>query len=171
MGIDYNRTAIIAAVLEKKAGVNLSSHDIFVNVAGGIRLSEPAVDLALAASLASSHTDIPIPPGVVFFGEIGLSGEVTAVSQSAMRITEANGSDSFADCAGRPSANRPPAMAVVGIKNVGELIDLLVRSEPEAGRYNPVACPGLFVVLPPVLHRPANRTSISNGFSCRSRLS
>ncbi len=128
MGIDYNRTAIIAAVLEKKAGVNLSSHDIFVNVAGGIRLSEPAVDLALAASLASSHTDIPIPPGTVFFGEIGLSGEVTAVSQSAMRIAEAKrlGFVRAVVPAGNASTeSAPPAMAVVGVKNVGELIDLL----------------------------------------------
>ena len=128
MGIDYNRTAIIAAVLEKKAGVNLSSHDIFVNVAGGIRLSEPAVDLALAASLASSHTDIPIPPGIVFFGEIGLSGEVTAVSQSAMRIAEAKrlGFIRAVVPAGNASTEAaPPAMAVVGVKNVGELIDLL----------------------------------------------
>lgn len=128
MGIDYNRTAIIAAVLEKKGGINLSSHDIFINVAGGIRLSEPAVDLALAASLVSSHTDIPIPPGIVFFGEIGLSGEVTAVSQSAMRIAEAKRLG-FARAV-VPAVNASEGIAsagmeVVGIRNVGELIDFL----------------------------------------------
>jgi len=128
MGIDYNRTAIIAAVLEKKAGVNLSSHDIFVNVAGGIRLSEPAVDLALAASLASSHLDIPIPAGIVFFGEIGLSGEVTAVSQSAVRIAEA-GRLGFTKAV-VPAANAadnasPSTMEVIGVRSVMELMDLL----------------------------------------------
>jgi DNA repair protein RadA/Sms len=128
MGIDYNRTAIIAAVLEKKAGINLSSHDIFVNVAGGIRLSEPAVDLALAASLASSHTDIPIPPGVVFFGEIGLSGEVTAVSQAALRIAEAGRLGfvrAIVPAPNVPADALPPSVEVAGIRNVGELVGLL----------------------------------------------
>jgi DNA repair protein RadA/Sms len=128
MGIDYNRTAIIAAVLEKKAGVNLSSHDIFVNVAGGIRLSEPAVDLALAASLASSHTDIPIPVGIVFFGEIGLSGEVTAVSQSAMRIAEAGRLGfirAVVPASNASTENMPANMEITGVRNIRELIDLL----------------------------------------------
>jgi DNA repair protein RadA/Sms len=128
MGIDYNRTAIIAAVLEKKAGVNLSSHDVFVNVAGGIRLSEPAVDLALAASLASSHTDVPIPPGVVFFGEIGLSGEITAVSQSATRLAEAARLGfirAVVPAENKPARPDPAATEVIGIRNIRELIDLL----------------------------------------------
>ncbi len=128
MGIDYNRTAIIAAVLEKKGGINLSSHDIFVNVAGGIRLSEPSVDLALAASLISSHTDIPIPPGVVFFGEIGLSGEVTAVSQSAMRIAEAKRLGFIRAVIPAKNASEEGSLGgleVIGVRNVGELIDLL----------------------------------------------
>ena len=138
LGIDYNRTAIIAAVLEKKGGINLSSHDIFVNVAGGMRLSEPSVDLALATSLISSHTDIPIPPGIVFFGEIGLSGEVTAVSQSAMRITEAKrlGFIRAVVPAGNASEEGAPAgIEITGVRNIGELIDLLnVFKHPKQGR-------------------------------------
>jgi DNA repair protein RadA/Sms len=128
MGIDYNRTAIIAAVLEKRGGVNLSSHDIFVNVAGGIRLTEPSVDLALAASLVSSHTGIAIPPGIVFFGEIGLSGEVTGVSQSSVRVSEAGrlGFTRAVVPAGNASdAGTPPGIRVDGIRTIGELIDLL----------------------------------------------
>jgi DNA repair protein RadA/Sms len=128
MGIDYNRTAIIAAVLEKKGGINLSAHDIFVNVAGGIRLTEPSVDLALAASLVSSHTGIAIPPGVVFFGEIGLSGEVTGVSQSALRIAEAQRLGFIRAVV--PSTNAadegvPAGIEVTGIRNIARLVDLL----------------------------------------------
>jgi DNA repair protein RadA/Sms len=128
MGIDYNRTAIIAAVLEKKGSINLSSHDVFVNVAGGIRLSEPSVDLALAASLISSHTDIPIPPGVVFFGEIGLSGEVTAVSQSALRIAEAKRLGFVRAVVPAKNASEEGSiegLEVVGVRNIRELIDVL----------------------------------------------
>ncbi len=127
MGIDYNRTAIIAAVLEKKGGVNLSAHDIFVNVAGGIRLSEPSVDLALAASLISSHTGIAIPPGVVFFGEIGLSGEVTGVSQSASRIAEARrlGFTRAVVPAANASDEGSAGIEVTGVRNIARLIELL----------------------------------------------
>ncbi len=128
MGIDYNRTAIIAAVLEKKGGINLSSHDIFVNVAGGIRLLEPSVDLALAASLISSHVDIPIPPGVVFFGEIGLSGEVTAVSQSAARIAEAGRLGFTRAVVPAKNASEEGSfkgIEVIGVGNINQLIDVL----------------------------------------------
>ena len=72
----------LVAVLEKKVGLNILGQDIFVNVAGGVRIDEPAVDLGIAASLASSFLDRPIPSSTIIFGEVGLTGEIRAVSQA-----------------------------------------------------------------------------------------
>ena len=89
MGIDYNRLSLLVSVLEKKMGMNLSHHDVFVNVAGGLRVDEPAVDLGVVAAVASSFTDKAIPQDVVVFGELGLTGEVRGVSFGAQRVREA----------------------------------------------------------------------------------
>jgi DNA repair protein RadA/Sms len=89
MGVETNRVSLIVAVLEKKAGLNLLNQDIFLNVAGGIRIDEPAVDLGIAAALAGSFLDRPISAQTVLFGEVGLTGEVRAVSQSLLRVKEA----------------------------------------------------------------------------------
>jgi DNA repair protein RadA/Sms len=89
MGVDANRVSLLLAVLEKKVGLSISGQDIFVNVAGGVRLEEPAVDLGIAAALASSFLDRPLPPNTIIFGEVGLTGEVRAVSQSDIRVKEA----------------------------------------------------------------------------------
>jgi DNA repair protein RadA/Sms len=88
-GVNPNRVSLILAVLEKRAGLHLGDRDIFVNVAGGVRLEEPAVDLAVAVALASSFREVPVDPGLAVFGEIGLAGEVRAVSRAAQRIGEA----------------------------------------------------------------------------------
>jgi DNA repair protein RadA/Sms len=88
-GIDLNRVQLVAAVLEKRAGLLLGASDIYVKVAGGIDVSEPAVDLGLAVSLASSFRDSKTDPGTVVFGEVGLAGEVRAVTQVEQRIREA----------------------------------------------------------------------------------
>jgi DNA repair protein RadA/Sms len=80
---------MVLAVLEARCGVSISGHDIYLNVAGGLRITEPAADLAVAAALVSSLTDVPVPQEVVVFGEIGLSGEVRRVSQSGARLKEA----------------------------------------------------------------------------------
>lgn len=88
-GIDYNRACMILAVLEKRCGLRLSDKDVYVNVAGGLKVVEPAVDLAIAVALASSFRDQPVDPGVVVAGEIGLSGEVRSVNQSDRRLREA----------------------------------------------------------------------------------
>jgi DNA repair protein RadA/Sms len=87
-GIDPRRLAVVIAVLEKRAGVSLAGSDVFVNVAGGIRLEEPAADLGLAAALASSFRDIPIPPDRVWIGEVGLGGELRPVPQLERRLQE-----------------------------------------------------------------------------------
>ncbi|WP_321530158.1 DNA repair protein RadA [uncultured Desulfuromonas sp.] len=89
MGIDHNRVSLLVAVLEKKVGMSLLSHDIFVNVAGGVKIDEPAADLAILAALASSHLNKSVPRRTVVFGEIGLAGEIRAVSQPELRIKEA----------------------------------------------------------------------------------
>tara|TARA_Y100001970_G_scaffold294331_1_gene450798 strand:- start:106057 stop:107436 length:1380 start_codon:yes stop_codon:yes gene_type:complete len=88
VGWDNNRLAMILAVLETKAGLSFSANDIYLNVAGGIKISEPAADMAVAAALISSIKNKPIPEGMVFFGEIGLSGELRPVAQSESRLKE-----------------------------------------------------------------------------------
>lgn len=88
-GFDYNRMALLIAVLEKKAGYYFSGADAYINVVGGFRLDERAVDLCVAMALVSSLKDIPIPDDVLVFGEIGLAGEIRAVSHAEKRINEA----------------------------------------------------------------------------------
>lgn len=88
-GVNPNRVSLILAVLEKRAGVQLSDKDVFVNVVGGVRLDEPAVDLAVALALVSSLMEVPVPPELAAFGEIGLAGEVRAVDMARQRVAEA----------------------------------------------------------------------------------
>ena len=89
VGWDSNRLAMILAVLDARAGVSLGQHDVYLNVAGGLRLKEPAADLAVAAALLSSLSDTIIPHGTVLFGEIALSGSIRPVGQSEARLKEA----------------------------------------------------------------------------------
>ena len=89
VGTDYNRVNLLMAVLEKKAGLHLSESDAYVNIAGGIRMNEPAIDLGIALAVCSSFRDIIIPDSVIAFGEIGLSGEVRSVSLAGQRVAEA----------------------------------------------------------------------------------
>ena len=89
IGIDHKRVALLIAILEKKVELSLAGQDIFLNVAGGVKLDEPAVDLAAICALASSHLNRVINPHVVMFGEVGLTGEVRAVSQPELRVKEA----------------------------------------------------------------------------------
>lgn len=88
-GVDYNRVVMILAVLEKRMGYPLQTQDVFVNVAGGVRVTEPAVDLSIALAVASSLKNVSIDPGLVAMGEVGLGGEVRAVPQVAKRLSEA----------------------------------------------------------------------------------
>ncbi|MGE5247386.1 MAG: DNA repair protein RadA [Verrucomicrobiota bacterium] len=89
LGVDFNRVILMCAILERKAGVALYNQDVFVNVAGGIRIDEPAADLALCCALAGSFRDQAVPPGTAVFGEVGLGGEVRAVPMAEMRLNEA----------------------------------------------------------------------------------
>ena len=88
LGLDPNRVALIAAVMEKRLGMNLSGLDIFMNVAGGVKVTEPAADLGVAVALASSFLDRPVPEGTTVLGEVGLTGEIRAVSHGEQRIKE-----------------------------------------------------------------------------------
>ncbi len=88
-GTDLNRVNLLMAVLEKRAGLRLSSYDAYVNIAGGIRMSEPALDLGIVLAVASSMKDVPIDEKTIAFGEVGLSGEVRSVSMAEQRVREA----------------------------------------------------------------------------------
>ena len=90
IGWDSGRLAMVLAVLEARCGVSLAGKDVYLNVAGGLRISEPAADLAVAAALISAACDRPVPDHSVLFGEIGLSGEIRAVSQGDQRLKEAS---------------------------------------------------------------------------------
>ncbi len=89
IGVDHNRVSLLVAVLDKICGLHLSGSDIFINVAGGVRVEEPAVDLGIVAAMASSFLDRPIDGRTVVLGEVGLTGEVRAISQMEIRIREA----------------------------------------------------------------------------------
>jgi len=89
VGWDQNRLSMILAVLEAHCGVRLGTHDVYLNVAGGLRIQEPAADLAAAAALVSSLANAPLPADAVYFGEVSLSGAVRPVRQSGARLKEA----------------------------------------------------------------------------------
>ena len=88
-GIDYNRLTVLMAVLEKKASMNLSNQDVYLNVVSGIKITEPAVDLGIILAVASSYKNIPIPKDLVAIGEVGLTGEVRSVNMIEKRLKEA----------------------------------------------------------------------------------
>lgn len=117
MGIDNNRVSLLVAVLEKKVGYALLAQDIFLNVAGGVRLAEPAIDLGVVAALASSHLNRPVDERTVLFGEVGLTGEIRAVSYPELRVKEA-ARLGFNHCI-LPSGNLKAAGSPRGIKLTG----------------------------------------------------
>ncbi len=126
--MDYHRLAILVAVLEKKVGLNLFDQDIFLNVAGGIRVTEPGADLGMVAAIVSSFQDRPVAEKTVLFGEVGLGGEVRAVAQSEPRVKE-SAKMGYERCL-LPKANveriRPnKEMELVGVRSVEETMRIL----------------------------------------------
>jgi DNA repair protein RadA/Sms len=89
VGWDQSRLSMVLAVLEAHCGVRLSGHDVYLNVAGGLRINEPAADMAAAAALVSSLANAPLPADAVYFGEVSLSGAIRPVAQTAARLKEA----------------------------------------------------------------------------------
>ncbi|NCO53428.1 MAG: DNA repair protein RadA, partial [Deltaproteobacteria bacterium] len=128
IGIDHKRMALLIAILDKKVELQLAGQDIFVNVAGGVRLDEPALDLATIAALASSHLNRPIHAQTVIFGEVGLTGEVRAVSQPELRIKEA-ARLGFSRCilprSSLKNIKAPAGMKLSGIRHASELLELI----------------------------------------------
>jgi len=128
-GLDPNRLSLLLAVLDKRAGLNLASDDVFVNVAGGMTLDEPAADLAVLAAVASSLRNRPVAPDVVVFGEVGLAGEVRATTQAALRVREA-AQLGFTRCVipegSLAPPDVPPGLEIVGVRTVGEALDALI---------------------------------------------
>ena len=88
-GVDLNRVSLLLAVMDKRLGVHLSGQDVYVNVVGGMRIDEPAIDLGIVGAVTSSLREMPIEPGLLILGEVGLGGEVRAISQAELRIREA----------------------------------------------------------------------------------
>jgi DNA repair protein RadA/Sms len=136
VGWDSGRLGMLIAVLETRCGLRLGATDVYLNIAGGLRINEPAADLAVAAALVSAAADRPTDPGTVYFGEVGLSGEVRQVAQAEARLKEAQKLGFTAACLPRRVArgNRPLfAPDGLGLQEIGHLSDLLARSAPKAG--------------------------------------
>ncbi|HET7753590.1 MAG TPA: DNA repair protein RadA [Anaeromyxobacteraceae bacterium] len=128
LGVDGNRIALLAAVLEKKVGMEILGCDLFVNVAGGLELDDPASDLACIGALASSFRDRPIPSRTLVLGEVGLAGEVRAVAQAEARLAEAArlGFERVVLPAGNARhAEIPSGLEVVGVDSVQDALDRL----------------------------------------------
>lgn len=127
-GTDYNRVNLLMAVLEKRLGLKLADCDAYVNIAGGIRMNEPAIDLGIVTAIMSSHLDRPVDEKMICFGEVGLSGEVRGVSMAAQRVQEA-GKLGFEACilpevsrAGLPEIGE---IRLIGVRNVREVLEAI----------------------------------------------
>jgi DNA repair protein RadA/Sms len=128
LGLDSNRVALLAAVLEKKVGLEILGCDLFVNVAGGLTVDDPAADLATVAALASSFREKAIPPRTLVLGEVGLAGEVRAVSQPEIRLAEAarlGFERALVPAATARHAETPAGLEVDGVETVEEALDRL----------------------------------------------
>jgi len=128
LGLDQNRVALLVAVMEKKLGINLAGHDIFMNVAGGVKVQEPAVDIGIVSAIASSFLDKPIPEETVVLGEVGLTGEIRAISHVEIRVAEIK-KMGFTRCL-LPNSNlkrmtRIEGIEVTGIGTVSEAVETL----------------------------------------------
>jgi DNA repair protein RadA/Sms len=135
-GVDQQRLSLLLAVLEKRAGLNLLGDDVFVNIAGGMTVDEPASDLGVLAAIASSVRNRVIPATTAMFGEAGLAGEIRGIAQAALRVREAS-QMGFRRCI-MPEANidpegRDPGSSsvgdceLVGVRTVGEALDILLQ--------------------------------------------
>lgn len=128
VGIDYNRVNLLMAVLEKRVGYQLGGCDAYVNLAGGMRLGEPAIDLGIIMAIASSYKNTALPEDTIIFGEVGLVGEVRAVSGGEARIKEAQ-KLGFKRCI-LPQANvealkSRPRIQLMGVSNIREALDYI----------------------------------------------
>ncbi|MEE1314335.1 MAG: DNA repair protein RadA [Faecalimonas sp.] len=127
-GTDYNRVNLLMAVLEKRAGLHLSASDAYVNIAGGIKMNEPAIDLGIVMALVSSYKNRPVDEKTIVFGEVGLSGEVRAVSMPEQRVAEAK-KLGFERCiipaVSVDAVKNVKGIQIVGVKSIGDAIGLI----------------------------------------------
>jgi DNA repair protein RadA/Sms len=128
IGVDYNRIGLLVAVLDKRLGLHLGGMDIYVNVVGGLKIDEPAIDMGIAAAIASSFRNKTIETGTFTFGEVGLSGEMRAISQAETRIKEAAklGFKKGVVPANNTSRVEGSDIEIIGVKNVEEAIEILL---------------------------------------------
>jgi DNA repair protein RadA/Sms len=123
-GTDYNRVNLLMAVLEKRLGYPLSDYDAYLNIAGGLKITEPSLDLGIVMAIISSYRDQVIDERTICFGEVGLSGEVRAVSNPEQRVSEAV-KLGFETCimpqVSVDSIKAPNGIKLVGIKNIKDL--------------------------------------------------
>jgi DNA repair protein RadA/Sms len=130
IGVDQNRTTLLLAVLEKRVGLELLGDDVFVSVAGGMEIAEPAADLAVAAAVASSFRNRPVPGRTMVVGEVGLAGEVRGIGQAALRVREA-ALMGFTRCV-MPARNVPPevepGIEVVGVHTLEEGLERIFET-------------------------------------------
>ena len=127
-GVDFNRVNLLMAVLEKRLGLHLSTYDAYVNIAGGLKMNEPALDLAIVLALASSYKNRPVDEGLICFGEVGLSGEVRSVSQAQQRINEAKKLGFTTIVLPKvclKNIQKEKDVKLIGVENVHEVYDLL----------------------------------------------
>ena len=127
-GTDYNRVSLLMAVLEKRLGIPLSDYDAYVNLAGGIRQTEPALDLGIALAVLSSYRGTPVGDKTVAFGEVGLSGEVRMVTMADLRVQEAAklGFDTvILPASNQREVKKPEGVRILGIRNLQEAAGLL----------------------------------------------
>lgn len=126
-GIDYNKFVLLLAVLEKKCGINLSQSDVYLNIAGGLKVQEPAADLGIVAALISGYLNIPISNDICFSGEVGLIGEVRPVSNLERRISEARKMGFKTIVVPQMKVENNYDMNVKKIKNIVELADVIAK--------------------------------------------
>ena len=128
-GLHYNRVNLLMAVLEKRLGLPLSNYDAYVNIAGGIRLSEPAADLGIVMAIVSSYKNRPVSDDMIVFGEVGLSGEIRAVTMPEQRVAEAK-KLGFRTCiipeVSCKAVGEVSGMEVIGVKSVNQAIHFLI---------------------------------------------
>jgi DNA repair protein RadA/Sms len=136
VGWDHNRLAMVLAVLEAHCGVRLSGHDVYLNVAGGLRIQEPAADLAAAAALVSSLVNAPLPSDAIYFGEIALSGTVRRVAQTATRLKEA-AKLGFARAFVPDTAKSESSDSGLALRAVGPLMEIVAEIAPKGTRRTP----------------------------------
>ena len=131
-GIDMNRLLLISAVLSKRIGLKLWEQDVFVNVIGGLRISEPASDLALALAIASSYSDRALPADIAIVGEVGLSGELRRVGQLAARLNEARKigfKRALVPRLRRHESDLPPGIELIQVRSVAEAMRAILPAE------------------------------------------